>query len=129
MMIFKRKQMPWKTICHAQKIRVIYPWLCGTLWLKSEGFESWSLNFAKGNKLDFSTLRLIYWYDIQYICKALYLGNKRDIRRNLIKHTWRIRAQTAILILAKLKLRFKKNLFLPCHRKTHICLGPSCLSS
>ena len=35
--------------------------------IEIRGFESWSLNFAKGNKLDFSTLRLIYWYDIQYL--------------------------------------------------------------
>ena len=76
--------------------------------IEIRGFESWSLNFAKGNKLDFSTLRLIYWYDIQYICKALYLWNKSDVRRNLIKHAWGIRAQTAILILAK--LRFKNEL-------------------
>ena len=110
MMIFKRKQMPWKTICHAQKIKVIYPWLCGTLWLKSEGFESWSLNFAKESKLDFSTLGLIYWYDTQYICKVLHLGNKSDVRRNLIKHIWGIRARTAIFILAKLKFRLKNEL-------------------
>ena len=55
--------------------RVLYLWLCGPLWLKSEGFGSWSLNFARWNKLDFSTLGLIY--DTRRICKALYLGNRK----------------------------------------------------